>query len=216
MNKFAPLDSQVHHTTQYVSNPPTVNEHSIYRKLASLNPTKASAPDNIPAWLLKENADILAPVVTDTLNCSFSEARLPQSWKHADITPIPIKTPVRDVNKHLRPISLTPILFKLAEEIVVDRFVKPAVLKQIDPRQFGTVPGSSTTEALTSMTHSWIKATVWRKRGNCQSCSFWLQESLRPHRPSHFSQQITCVRHTWGGFIMDHWLSHRSKAESES
>ena len=91
MNKLAPLDPQVHHTTQYVSNPPTVNEHSIYRKLASLNPAKASGPDNIPAWLLKENADILAPVVTDTLNCSFSEARLPQSWKHADITPIPIK-----------------------------------------------------------------------------------------------------------------------------
>ena len=63
----------------------------------------------------------MAPVVTDILNCSFSEARLPQSWKHADITPIPKQTPVRDVNKHLRPISLTSILSKLAEEIVVDR-----------------------------------------------------------------------------------------------
>ena len=159
MNKFAPLDPQFLHATQHVSSPSTVTEHSIYRKLASLNPTKASGPDKIPAWLLKENADILAPVVTDILNCSFSEARLPQSWKHADITPIPKQTPVRDVNKHLRPISLTSILSKLAEEIVVDRFVKPAVLKQIDPRQFGTVPGSSTTEALASMTHSWIKAT---------------------------------------------------------
>ena len=160
MNKFAPLDPQVHHTTQHVSNPPTVTEHSIYQKLASLNPTKASGPDNIPAWLLKENTDILAPVVTDIVNCSFSvKARLPHSWKHADITPIPKQTPVRDVNKHLWPISLTSILSKLAEEIVVDCFVKPAVLKQIDPRQFGTVPGSSTTEALASMTHSWIKAT---------------------------------------------------------
>ena len=159
MNKFAPLDPQVHHATQHVSNPPTVTEHSIYWKLASLNPTKASRPDNIPAWLLKENGDILAPVVTDILNCSFSEARLLQSWKHVDITPIPKQTPVRDVNKHLRPISLTSILSKLAEEIVVDRFVKPAVLKQIDQRQFGTVPGSSTTEAIVSMTHSWIKAT---------------------------------------------------------
>ena len=159
MKKFAPLDPQVHHATQHVSNPPTVTEHSIYRKLASLYPTKASGPDNISAWLLKENTDILAPVVTDILNCSFSAARLPQSWKHTDITPIPKQTPVRDVNRHLRPISLTSILSKLTEEIVVDHFVKPAVLKQIDPRQFGTVPGSSTTEALASMTHSWIKAT---------------------------------------------------------
>ena len=159
MNKFSPLDPQVHHATQHVSNPSTVTEHSIYRKLSSLNPTKASGPDNIPAWLLKENADILAPDVTNILNCSFSEARLPQSWKHADITPIPKQTPVHDVNKYLRPISLTSIHSKLTEEIVVDRFVKPAVLKQIDPRQFGTVSGSSTTEALASMTHSWIKAT---------------------------------------------------------
>ena len=44
-------------------------------------------------------------------------------------------------------------------KIVVDCFVKPAVLKQVNPQQFGTVPGSSTTEALTSKTHSWIKAT---------------------------------------------------------
>ena len=73
--------------------------------------------------------------------------------------PILKQTPVRDVNKHLRPISVTLILSKLAEEIVVDRFVKPAVLKQMDPRQFDTIPGSSTTEALTIMTHSWIKST---------------------------------------------------------
>ena len=41
MNKFATLDPQVHQATQHVSNPPTVTEHSIYRKLASLNPTKS-------------------------------------------------------------------------------------------------------------------------------------------------------------------------------
>ena len=63
------------------------------------------------------------------------------------------------INKHLRPISLTPVLSKLAEDFVVDRYVKPAVLAKVDPRQFGTVPGSSTTEALISMTHAWYSAT---------------------------------------------------------
>jgi len=108
-----------------------------------------------PAWLLKENADLLAPVVTDILNCSYLEARLPQSWKHAKVAPIPKQTPVYDVNKHLRPISLTPVLSKLAEDFVVDRYVKPAVLAKADPRQFGTVPASSTT----SMIHAWYNAT---------------------------------------------------------
>ena len=83
-------------------------EFCVLKKLIALNPAKSSGPDGVPAWLLKENADLLAPVVTDILNCSYLEARLPQSWKHANVAPIPKQTPVYDVNKHLRPISLTP------------------------------------------------------------------------------------------------------------
>ena len=113
----------------------------------------------MPSWLLKENADLLALPISNILNCSFREARLPQSWKKADITPIPKQKPVHDVSKHLRPISLTPILSKVAEDYIVQEFLKPAVLKKINPRQFGTVPGSCTTHALISMLHSWNSST---------------------------------------------------------
>ena len=65
-----------------------------------------------------------------------------------------VSTPVYDVNKLLRPISLTPTLSKLAEDFVADRFVKPAVLAKVDPRQFGTVHGSNTTEVLVSMIYT--------------------------------------------------------------
>ena len=132
-----------------------VTEESTFSKLAALNPTKASGPDGIPSWLLKENADILARPVASILNSSFCEARLPQSWKKANIIPIPKHNPVQDVNKHLRPISLTAILSKVAEDYVVEGFLKPAVLKKVDPQQFGTVPRSNTTHALISMLHSW-------------------------------------------------------------
>ena len=99
-------------------------------------------------------------MVTDILNCStYSEARVPQSWKEADVAPVPKQTPVYDVNKRLRPISLTPVHSKLAEDFVVDRYVKPAVLAKVDLRQFGTVPGSSTSEFLVSMIHLWNSAT---------------------------------------------------------
>ena len=67
--------------------------------------------------------------------------------------------PIKDVNKHLRPISLTPSLSKIAEDYVVEEYVKPAVLKKIDPRQFGTIPNSCTTHALISMTHNWYAGT---------------------------------------------------------
>ena len=108
---------------------------------------------------MKDNALLLAAPIADILNSSFLERRLPKSWKRADINPIPKKTPVLDVNKHLRPISLTPILAKVAEDYVVEEYVKPAVLKKIDRNQFGTVPKSSTVYALISMLHSWYHNT---------------------------------------------------------
>ena len=64
---------------------------------------------------------------------------MPSSWKHAYVAPVPKQKPIREVNKHLRPISLTPILSKMSEAYVVDTYVKPAVLERIYPQQFGAV-----------------------------------------------------------------------------
>ena len=90
---------------------------SVSKKLSKLNPCKVNGPDNIPLWLLKENADILAGPVSDILNYSYREGRLLlSSWKHADVVPVPKQKPVREVNKHLLPISLTPILSKMSED----------------------------------------------------------------------------------------------------
>ena len=93
------------------------------------------------------------------LNSSFSEQRLPQSWKLADVIPLPKQQPIEDVSNHLRPISLTPSISKLAEDFVVSAHFAPAVLRVIDPDQFGAIPKSSTTQALVSMVHKWLQAT---------------------------------------------------------
>ena len=88
-------------------------------------------------------------------NTSFRESRLPLSWKEADIVPVPKQRPIQDVNKHLRPISLTPILSKIAEDYAVHDFVMLAVLKKIDKEKYGTIPKSCNTHALVSMIHNW-------------------------------------------------------------
>ena len=130
-----------------------VSEFSVFKKPIALNPNRTEGPDGIPNRIPKENADLLATAVTDIINTSYKESRLPSSWKFANIIPILKAKPVRNVNKELRPISLTSIVSKIAEDYVVDSFVKPAVLKQLDPNQYGTVPRSSTTQALISMLH---------------------------------------------------------------
>ncbi|XP_020893485.1 uncharacterized protein LOC110232605 [Exaiptasia diaphana] len=135
-----------------------VTEESVLKKLSALNPSKDTGPDGVPAWLLQENADLFSRPIADIMNKSFQESKLPQSWKDADIVPIPKQKPIHNVNKHLRRISLTPVLSKIAEDYIVE-YIKPAVLAKVDEYQFGTVPKSSTTLALISMVHSWLSGT---------------------------------------------------------
>ena len=104
-----------------------VTELSTFKKLLALNPVKAQGPDAVSEWILKDNADLRAGPVCDTINSSYQEKRLPSSWKDVDIVPVPKQKPIIDVNKHLRPISLifTSITSKIAEDHIVETYVKP-------------------------------------------------------------------------------------------
>ena len=74
------------------------------------------------------------------------------------MTPIPKKKAVKDLLKDLRPISLTPCIPKIAEDVVVCDYVKPAALQVLDDNQYGVLK-SSTTLALQQMPHTWTGAT---------------------------------------------------------
>ena len=60
--------------------------------------------------------------------------------------------------KDIRPISLTPIASKVFESIVM-QWVDDAIVSQTDPEQFGGLSGTSTTDALVEMTHTWYEST---------------------------------------------------------
>ena len=137
----------------------TVTEMRVEKALAKLNPEKASGPDNIPNWLLRDYSRIVALPIMNIINTSYREQKLPACWKMADVSPLPKKKPVKDLKKDLRPISLTPSVSKVAEGFVVEDYVKPAILKVIDPNQYGTIPNSSTTIALINMLHHWFLGT---------------------------------------------------------
>ena len=95
----------------------------------------------------------------DILNSSFAEQKLPRPWKDANVSPLMKVKPVTIINKHIRPISLTPALSNLAEDFVVNKYIGPAVLEVIDPNQYGAIPKTSTLHALISVVHTWAQAT---------------------------------------------------------
>ena len=137
MNAFQPLTPNyevlnLSATTNYLPSKNTITESLIFKKLSSIALTKASGPDTIPGWLLKENADVPTSPVCKIPNSSYLENRLPSAWKLADIILIPKQKHVRTINKDLKPISLTPIVSKLAEEVVVRRSLKWWILINVE------------------------------------------------------------------------------------
>ena len=79
--------------------------------------------------------------------------KFPSVWKYANVIQIPKRMPFIDINKHLRPISLTSTISTMAEEFVLSKYIAQTVLKVIDSNQFGAIPKSSTTQTLISMIH---------------------------------------------------------------
>lgn len=77
----------------------------------------------------------------------------------ANVALIPQLKPIHDIGKNVRPISIIAVLYKIAEDLNVKQFVKPAIVNAFDHGQFGAIPRSSTTNALISMIDSWFKAT---------------------------------------------------------
>jgi hypothetical protein len=115
-------------------------------------------PDNIPAGIINEFAHILAAPLTSIFNSSLREGTLPALWKSATIVPLSKKHPPTVIEKDVRPISLTPIVSKVFESIVL-KWVDTVVQPKLDKRQFGSIAGTCTTDALVEMVHQWYQAT---------------------------------------------------------
>ena len=81
--------------------------------------------DNIPPWMVNNYAHLLAAPVTAIFNSSLKEGKLPDLWKTATVVPVPKKHPPGSLENDIRPISLTPILAKAFEGIVLNWVDKP-------------------------------------------------------------------------------------------
>ena len=136
-----------------------MSESIVAKKLREISTSCSSGPDDIPNWVLKTFSDILALPVADIINSSFQSCKVPQIWKMADVVPLPKVSVVNHLEKKLRPFSLTSTLWKIAESFIIERELKPTLLKVVDPQQFGLIPESSTVLALISMFLCSSKAT---------------------------------------------------------
>ena len=128
----------------------------LFNILDKLQPT-ATGLDGIPAWFLKIGAPFFTAPLVDMLNLSLSSSVVPQQWKLAKILPLPkVSTPL--VPADFRPISITPVLSRVLERIVVTDYIYPS-LQSPPPGlnfsdQFAFQPSASTTAAIIHLFHN--------------------------------------------------------------
>ena len=85
--------------------------------LDSLEVTKSTGPDNIPARVLKLVASSIAPSVTVLFNNSIKTGCFPILWKVSNIVAIPKSGDGKDPCNY-QPISLLSVLSKVLERHV--------------------------------------------------------------------------------------------------
>ena len=128
-----------------------ISPEAVQRKLAMIKVHKAIGPDLIPNWVLRDLAPTLTAPLSSIFNSSIAESYIPRIWRSADVIPVPKKSPMVNLSKDLRPISLTPVISKAFESIVVSW-----MQGQVNhcESQYGAMKGCSTTMALINLIHN--------------------------------------------------------------
>ncbi len=97
-----------------------------YNKLKLLSTSKAPVPDGVPNFVYKEYAKILACPISSLINCSLAINYYQAYGSWRTLSQFQRKRLyVTLIITHLRHISLTNCLSKLAEEFVIEKFVAP-------------------------------------------------------------------------------------------
>ena len=77
----------------------------------------------IPPKLLKEIVKQISIPLTKVFNLSLEEGIVPSEWKEANITPL-FRKESRNKSENHRPASLTPVVCKLLETLIIDHMVE--------------------------------------------------------------------------------------------
>ena len=75
-----------------------------FEALCNVKVRKATGPDNIPAWLITNHAEVLAPPLTAIFNNSLREGVVPIEWKTANVILLPKRNPPVSMEKDIIPI----------------------------------------------------------------------------------------------------------------
>lgn len=125
---------------------PALSLGEVYNSLKKLKRT-ASGEDDIPWWVIKNNAHNLAEPLLHIYNRCISSGIFPSLFKVSKVIPLKKKKFISSMND-LRPIALTNVLSRHFERLIFDKFIRVDYNNYLSPNQFGFRQLSSTSHAV--------------------------------------------------------------------
>jgi hypothetical protein len=133
-----------------------VKETDVLKILANIDTGKALGPDLISPRLLYHSRDIIAPVLTNLINKSLIQGKVPTKWKTANVIPIHKKGD-KSIPSNYRPISLLSCASKVMERAVFQHLYS-YLQSFITSHQSGFLPNHSTVTQLLEIYHNITEA----------------------------------------------------------
>ena len=135
-----------------------VFQKEVLKCMLNLDVNKASGPDGIPAIVLKRCAAELSPILTRLYRLSLKTGKVPKSWKHANVQPVP-KKGCRADPANYRPVAITSVICKIMERVLNNRLLAYLEANELlSDGQYGFRTGRSTGDLLVYATHIWSEA----------------------------------------------------------
>jgi len=107
--------------------------------------------------VLREVADVIAEPLSISFERSWRKGWVPEDWRKAIVTPI-FKKGKKEDPANYRPVSLTSILGKMMEQLILDVIIKQVEEKVIRSSQHGFTKGKS---CLTNLIVFYNGVTGW-------------------------------------------------------
>ncbi|CAK1547684.1 unnamed protein product [Leptosia nina] len=120
----------------------------VQKAMQGLKPKKATGPDRVPPYVLKDCCTVLAEPLRHIFNLSLKETIVPEVWKNSKVVPVP-KGGNRSRVENYRPVAILSSPAKVMET-ALQRSIYSQISPYLADAQHGFRPTRSTTSNLLS------------------------------------------------------------------
>ena len=135
-----------------------IKPEEVEKKLKSLRTDKSCGPDEIHPLLLKSLASTMSIPLSIIYNLSIQTGMVPAIWKEGIVTAL-FKKGNKALPANYRPITLTSIICKIIEKLIIEKLQAHLKANQLEKKQqHGFTPKKSTTTNLLEALNIWSEA----------------------------------------------------------